>query len=199
MGFIVDVVYDQDNVWSKGFGRQNPFDPNNLQPPTRDSVYVTETKIVLTLHRVAIASITKAFTTLMLAQLRDHGVVSLDDPLWKFYPNFSMIDPYDTNREITLREVCPFPLPSFASLFPPLSFSTHLFKLASHTAGLPRELPCSMDRIAECTESVVLERLKKMAYILPQYQTGHYSNLGVALLGGALGIFFIFQFFIKIY
>lgn len=112
----------------------------------------------------------------MLAQARDAGLVSMDDPLTKFFPNFKMIDPYDTNRKITLREVYSFIYRFLWS------------KLASHTAGVPRELPCPWFKLGSCPEEVVLEKLKSEAYIQPQYYRGHYSNLGIALLGRAIGM-----------
>lgn len=49
------------------------------------------------------------------------------------------------------------------------------------------EVPCSFDDLMACTEQKILERSKKMYYVLPQYARGHYSNLGFALLGRALG------------
>eukprot|EP01127_Copromyxa_protea_P000629 TRINITY_DN10534_c0_g1_i1.p1 TRINITY_DN10534_c0_g1~~TRINITY_DN10534_c0_g1_i1.p1 ORF type:complete len:514 (-),score=76.54 TRINITY_DN10534_c0_g1_i1:64-1605(-) len=147
-GAVVTVVYDQTPIWSKTFGIVDPRNSNHTTP-TLDNV-------------VPIASITKVFTSLMLAQLRDRGVVSLDDPVTKFFPKWAMIDPFYSKREITLRQ------------------------LASHTAGIPREVPCPWFRMADCTESVIMEMSKKRAYVVPQYSHAHYSNWGIALLGRAL-------------
>lgn len=49
-------------------------------------------------------------------QLRDAGIVELDDPLTDYLPEFSVLDPFNTNRPITLRQ------------------------LGSHTSGLQREV-----------------------------------------------------------
>eukprot|EP01133_Synstelium_polycarpum_P006803 gene6803-7908_t len=104
-------------------------------------------------------------------QLRDKGVISLDDPVSKYYPEFSIRDLYHTNggggghREISLKE------------------------LSSHQSGLPRDIPCAFDQLPtkHCTERLILDRLAKQFLTLPQYySTSHYSNLGIALLGHIL-------------
>ena len=63
-----------------------------------------------------------------------------------------------------------------------------LRNLASHTSGLPREIPfpCSFGGNA-CAESEVLEVLDGLLPVLPPNRRFHYSNLGIALLGRALG------------
>ncbi|EGG18547.1 beta-lactamase family protein [Cavenderia fasciculata] len=149
--FVATIVYGDDLVWSKAYGKVDPLNP---QSPD------------LTIdNTVRIASITKTFTDLMMFQLRDKGVIALDDPISKYYPNFSIRDSYHTKRDITFRE------------------------LASHQSGLPREVPCNFDLLPtdNCTESIILERLQEHFLILPQYTTTHYSNLGMALLGRACG------------
>eukprot|EP01132_Coremiostelium_polycephalum_P004350 gene4350-5444_t len=151
LSFSASIVYKNDIVWSKGYGKVNPLDEKS-PPLTID-------------HCVRIGSITKVFTELMMFQLRDKGVLSLDDPISKFNPQFSIRCPYKTKREITFREI------------------------ASHISGLPREVPCNFEDLPDkhkCSEKVVMERLAKMYLILPQYHTPHYSNLGFALLGRSL-------------
>jgi len=144
------VVYDQDILWTKGYGRRNPFNVSDPSPPDADSV-------------VRIASITKVFTDLMLLMLRDAGLVKLDSGISAFFPKFSVIDPYETNHQITLKQ------------------------LGSHTSGLQREIPCTFDEFPQmCTEDVVLYRLATRRMIAPQNTKPHYSNLGLALLGRAL-------------
>eukprot|EP01113_Clastostelium_recurvatum_P034394 TRINITY_DN4662_c0_g1_i1.p1 TRINITY_DN4662_c0_g1~~TRINITY_DN4662_c0_g1_i1.p1 ORF type:complete len:510 (+),score=103.43 TRINITY_DN4662_c0_g1_i1:35-1564(+) len=143
-GMMAVVVYDQETVWSKGYGSFNPFESSS--PPLSPS------------NVVRIASITKTFTTMMLYQLRDAGKVSLDDPVVKYLPNFSIKNPDPTNRPITLRE------------------------LASHTAGMPRETPpCDV-----YTVDNVLKVLSRMYVIHPPFVRPHYSNLGMAILGRAI-------------
>jgi CubicO group peptidase (beta-lactamase class C family) len=78
--FIATVVYDQEVVWSKGYGNIDPTNTTS-EPPNVDST-------------VRIASITKTFTGLMYAMLRDAGIVHPDDPLVKFMPQFTVKNPF---------------------------------------------------------------------------------------------------------
>ena len=64
-----------------------------------------------------VASNSKVFTDLFMYYLRDKGILNLDDPVSKYLTNFTILSPYKTTRPITLRQ------------------------LASHTSGLPREVP----------------------------------------------------------
>src|SRR6185437_12429245 len=51
------------------------------------------------------ASITKTFTGIAIMQLRDRGLLSLDDPLVKYIPELSAVhDPYGSVSAITIRE-----------------------------------------------------------------------------------------------
>jgi len=112
---------------------------------------------------VRIASITKAYTDTLLYVLRDAGTVGLDDELATHLPGFSMRNPYGTAGKVTLRN------------------------LASHLAGIPREMPwpCTLDQ-HQCAESDVLENLRSVMPVSPPNRRFHYSNLGIALLGRAL-------------
>ena len=52
------------------------------------------------------ASITKTFTGIAIMQLRDRGLLSLDDPLIKYIPELAAIhDPFGPVSEITIRHV----------------------------------------------------------------------------------------------
>ncbi|KAM9968176.1 hypothetical protein ACTFIW_002612 [Dictyostelium discoideum] len=117
-------------------------------------------------NAIRIASITKTFTDLMMFQLRDKGTISsLDDEVSKYFPEFSIGNLYNTKKSPTFRE------------------------LSSHQSGLPREVPCDFDDLDDwdiCSEEVIIERLSKMFLIMPSYQSTHYSNLGIALLGRIL-------------
>ena len=114
---------------------------------------------------VRIASITKVFTSVLLYAMRDRSLVSLHDPLDQYLANFSMKLMSDEDM-ITLRE------------------------LASHTSGMPRELPypCSgFDYQRDgCNETKVLSVLRDHAVVSASHRRFHYSNLGFALLGRAL-------------
>ena len=106
---------------------------------------------------VRVASITKVFTTMLLYALRDNtnSVVNLnlDDGVDKYLQHFTMQMMGD--RAPSLRE------------------------LASHTAGLPRELPypCAVFNYpGSCNESYVLSLLKNHPVISPTHRRFHYSN-----------------------
>jgi CubicO group peptidase (beta-lactamase class C family) len=90
-GLVATIVYDQETLWSGGFGKRNKFDQGSPVPGPSDLV--------------RIASITKVFTDILLFALRDAGVVSLDDPVRKYLPNLSLGKLGDTRGEITLRNL----------------------------------------------------------------------------------------------
>jgi CubicO group peptidase (beta-lactamase class C family) len=51
------------------------------------------------------ASVTKTFTGIAIMQLRDRGLLSLDDPLVKYIPELKMVhDPYGPVSDITIRQ-----------------------------------------------------------------------------------------------
>lgn len=73
-GISVGIVYDQELVWSKGFGFANIAEKI---PATPQTIY-------------RIASITKLFTSTAILQLRDAGKLQLDDPVQRHLPWFSI-------------------------------------------------------------------------------------------------------------
>jgi len=88
-GLSVAIVYDQDVLFSKGFGfadveKKIPADPK-------------------TIYRVG--SVTKLFTALMLMQLRDAGKLNLDDPIEKYIPEFKIKSRFPDARPATFRQV----------------------------------------------------------------------------------------------
>ena len=97
----------------------------------------------------------------------------MEDDVGKFVPFFHPRVPYETSRPITLRQ------------------------LASHTSGLPRENPCAHAILCpvpersqsgpNCPEDKVMFALMQMYTLEAAWQTPHYSNLGMSLLGRALG------------
>lgn len=113
-----------------------------------------------------IGSITKTFTTLLLADMAGRGEVSLDDPVAKYLPETVTV-PERGGRQITLTD------------------------LATHTSGLPR-LPGNLEPadLENPYADYTVEQLYAFLsdYALPrdigsQYE---YSNLGMGLLGHAL-------------
>jgi CubicO group peptidase (beta-lactamase class C family) len=90
--------------------------------------------------------------------LRDQKKIYLDDPVTKFFPEFRLKEPFPTKRGITFRQ------------------------LATHTAGLPRESPCSSLSCNFPTEEI-LRRLTTVQWIERSDEIPLYSNLGFSLLG----------------
>lgn len=88
-GVAVGVVYDQQLVWSKGFGYANV---TNKKPVTGNSIF-------------RLASISKIFTTVALLSLRDQGALHLDDPITKYVPQIRFKNPFPTKKDITFRQL----------------------------------------------------------------------------------------------
>ncbi len=112
-----------------------------------------------------IGSITKAFTGQLLASLAADGVVSLADPLTKFVPEF--IAPMsEGGRPI------------------------RLIDLATHSAGLPREVPHAPgppeDPFVNVTHDAFVAWLKANPLMFTPGTSISYSNFGFDLLAAAL-------------
>lgn len=115
-----------------------------------------------------IGSMTKVFTSLLLADMSRRGEVSMTDPLSRYLPSSVKI-PQFTEREITLLD------------------------LATHTSGLP-EFPSNLkpkdesNPLADYTVADLydfLSKYKLQRNIGTEYE---YSSLGMGLLGHALAL-----------
>ena|SRR5687767_6033732 len=107
-GMSIVLVYDQEVLLVKGFGyadleKKTPADPQ--------TVYRT-------------GSVTKAFTALMLMQLRDAGKLHLDDPIEKYLPEFKIKSRFPDARPATFRQV--------AALFGTAEGTSHASRVSSH-------------------------------------------------------------------
>jgi len=148
-GMSIVIVYDQDVLLAKGFGyadleKKIPADPQ-------------------TVYRIG--SVTKAFTALMLMQLRDAGKLQLDDPIEKYLPEFKIKSRFPDARSATFRQV------------------------AAHYSGLPREAPLPYENQATDEFPSVedlLRSLKNSEMLLPAMTMYSYSNLGYDIMGLAL-------------
>lgn len=113
-----------------------------------------------------IGSVTKAFTSLLLADMVQRGEVKLDDPVAAHLPPGTVV-PTRNGKAITLID------------------------LATHTSGLPR-LPSNMapkdplNPYADYTEAQLDAFLRDDVLTRDIGATYEYSNLGVGLLGRAL-------------
>jgi len=111
---------------------------------------------------VRLCSLTKIFTTDLLTKLVNDKAVSLNDPLQKFAPAKFKVP--GNNGEITLED------------------------LATHTAGLPREIGYPQDGAA-FTFPDYATRWEWLPQQHPRWQPGsaaHYSNIGYDLLSDGL-------------
>jgi D-alanyl-D-alanine carboxypeptidase len=141
-GMAVAVVHDQGPLWIRSYG----------QADVAGNVPVTENTEFRT------ASITKLFTAVAIMQLRDAGLLELDDPVQKHLPAFRLAGvPHPT---ITIRE------------------------LLVQLGGLPREpLGTSWQDRVMPTRDQMMADLDKQEPAIPPEDTWKYSNLGYAILG----------------
>jgi CubicO group peptidase (beta-lactamase class C family) len=115
-----------------------------------------------------IGSVTKVFTSALLADMVRRGEVALDDPVAKLLPS-SVRLPSKDGRDITL------------------------LSLATHTSGLPR-MPGNFapkdagNPYADYTVEQLYQFLGSLQLTRPVGETYEYSNLGAGLLGHALAV-----------
>jgi len=88
-GLAIAVVYDQEQVWSKGFGFA---DLEKKTPMTPQTIY-------------RIASVTKTFTSTAILQLRDRGKLQLDDPVAKYLSWFTYKNRFPEGPAVTIRQL----------------------------------------------------------------------------------------------
>lgn len=88
-GLSVAIVYDQEILWTRGFGFAN-----------------IEQRIPATAQTICrVASVTKLFTATMLMQLRDAEKLHLDEPIEKYLPEFKVKSCFADSSPITFRQV----------------------------------------------------------------------------------------------
>jgi CubicO group peptidase (beta-lactamase class C family) len=85
-GVSAAIVYDQQLLWSGGYGYT---DLAKKTPATAGTIY-------------SICSISKLFTSIAVMQLRDAGKLRLDDPVEKFLPWFKIQETAPQGPEITI-------------------------------------------------------------------------------------------------
>lgn len=85
-GVSAAVVYDQQLVWSAGFGYA---DVSRKSPATPSTIY-------------SICSISKLFTSIGVMQLRDEGKLRIDDPVARYIPWFKIKRSDPLGPEITI-------------------------------------------------------------------------------------------------
>jgi CubicO group peptidase (beta-lactamase class C family) len=143
-GVAVALVRGGQPAWSGGYGMADPF---SGRPMTPDRLF-------------RVASITKTFVAVAVAQLRDEGRLSFDDPLTDHLPEIAAIeDPFGAAGRITIGQVL------------------------LHVAGLQTDAPTDPGDDPGVHQDELLRRLPRARFVRPPQTRWHYSNLGYELLG----------------
>lgn len=149
-GIVVGIVSEQGHKiisYGKQSRRGKPVDGNTL---------------------FELCSVTKVFTSLLLADMVKRGEVNLDDPIEKYLPK-SVKVPAGNGKKITL------------------------LHLATHTSGLPNTPENKSDNdgtlgYEHFTKQKLYDFLSTCTLTREPGDRFHYSNLGAALLGHALSL-----------
>ena len=139
-GAAVGIVFEGEVVFAKGFGVR---DLEQGLPVTENTLF-------------AIGSCSKAFTTLVLGQLVDEGVISWDDPVINHIPEFRLWDQHATHK-MTIRD------------------------LVTHRSGLPRHDYLWYN--SELSRDELISRLKFLEPVNDLREKFHYSNLMYVVAG----------------
>lgn len=146
-GLSIALVDDQHVVWAQGFGYA---DKQADIKATADTVY----------H---LGSIAKVFTATAAMQLADQGKLSIDQPLQKYLPEFSIKSRFGGIDKITPRNIM------------------------THHSGLPCNWVRGMSESHPEPFTEVVTAVKNEYMAFPSDYVFAYSNLGMTLLGAAIG------------
>ncbi len=142
-GVVVGVVSDQEIVWAEGFGFAN-VDRN--RPMALDT-------------RFRMASHSKLFTATSIMQLREQGLLRLDDPVSEYLPWFRVESAAPDDPPITIEH------------------------LLTHSSGLPREAGSHWSDWEFPTQEELRELIpKRQAPFSPEIRW-KYSNLAYTIAG----------------
>lgn len=139
-GAAIGVVVDNQLIFAQGYGFRNL---EQKLPVTKDTVF-------------RIASCSKAFTALLLAQLAEEGKISWDDPVRQHIPEFHLFDPNLTSK-VTIRD------------------------LIAHRTGIPR-----YDALWICFPNSKIDIWKTLPYLEPACglrEKFYYNNLMYCVAG----------------
>jgi CubicO group peptidase (beta-lactamase class C family) len=145
-GLALTFVYKQNVIWRYAVGYSD-----------LDKETPTSTK---TIH--SICSISKLFTSIALLQLRDQGLIRLDDPVSKYLSWLNIQQAFPKSPPITIRA------------------------LLTHSSGLPRESDYPYWNAPQFdfpTREKLTEQLGDQKTLYPADRYYQYSNLGLTLAG----------------
>jgi CubicO group peptidase (beta-lactamase class C family) len=139
------LVHDQELIWAGAFGYA---DPETGVPATSKTAY-------------SICSISKLFTAVGIMQLRDEGLLRLEDPVEDLLPWFNIQETYPGSPPVTVRGIL------------------------THSSGLPREsdYPYWIHPFDFPDHEQVVDRLGEQEMLYPSDRYYQYSNLGLTLAG----------------
>jgi D-alanyl-D-alanine carboxypeptidase len=150
------VVYNQHLVHYHGSGRANIT--NATSQPNMNTIY-------------RIGQLTKVFTSLLTYIMRDKGYVTIDGPLHRYNPGFSIFNPWGMDEAERRGE------------------TITIQQLLSEVSGLPLEAPCingTANYICNITTNEVLEIISHFTTIHPTDVQASQSNLAYGLLGNII-------------
>ncbi len=145
-GISAAYIEDQEIAWIKGYGMSDVEKALKAGPHT---IY-------------SICSISKLFTSVAVMQLRDAGMLSLEDRIEDLLPWFNLEQKWKDSGPITVRS------------------------LLTHSSGLPRESEYPYWTGPDFpfpSEEQVKSRLGDQKTLYPASKYFQYSNLGLTLLG----------------
>ena len=158
VGAAVAVGDPKEVLYAKGFGVKNV---NLGEPVTPETIF-------------GCASVSKSFTAMAISQLADRGLLSVDDPVTKHIPEFSLTGVGDM-QDVKMRHIL-----SHTTGLPPMKrrqditgFDRHVEYLASaeyELLGKPGEY------FSYCNDTFLLNGLiiqRKTGQIYRRYMTGH--------------------------
>jgi len=170
IGLVAGIV-DEHGTRIIGYGK-----------PSKDSTQTVDGDSVF-----EIGSISKVFTTTLLADMIEHGELQLDDPIAKYLPP-SVRVPKRNGREITLKDLATHSssLPRMPGNFLPTGIIVkNLWRILCAACGSDGVLADLWERYSLEDTYEALSDLRLKRDIGSQYE---YSNWGVALLGNVLSL-----------
>ncbi|XP_078499160.1 putative beta-lactamase-like 1 [Lissotriton helveticus] len=166
------VIYNDTVLWTGNFGKKNGSDPLSV-PPNEYTVY-------------RIASLSKIFPTIMLYRLWEEGKVSsLDDPLERYAPNFSIKNPLGRLRESEPKRTVDGVLFHERASRPVKTSLVTLRRMASQLSGLPRRLRAT-NLLWKGSTGEAISLLKDDVLVADPGTRCHYSNLAFSMLAHVL-------------
>jgi CubicO group peptidase (beta-lactamase class C family) len=145
-GASLAVVHDQELVYAAGFGYAHV---EERVPATPSTMY-------------SICSISKLFTSISVMQLRDHGLLTLRDPVGKHLEWFKIQDPHPEAGPVTIEGIL------------------------THSSGLPREADAAYWSGPDYpfpTHEQIVAWVSNQEMLYPARTHYQYSNLGLTLAG----------------